>query len=143
MKAFVGAIVEGLRAIGRLVQGIPIAIDRHEVRRVQAEGIAVRASKARPFEINGMYIHGILQSLNFSETRTCSKFCLFKILPVQILPVRICCSASALCLGSPVDPDGLMLQCEFWATSSTQHRTFSQGTLRGGAIEKNRGRTGC
>ena len=69
MKAFVRAIVEGLRTIGRLVLSIPIAIDSHEILDVQAEGIAVRASKARPFEINrGMYVHGTLQSLNFSET---------------------------------------------------------------------------
>jgi hypothetical protein len=51
------------------VRSIPIAIDRHEILGVQAEGIAVRASKARPFEVNrGMYVHGTLQSLNFSET---------------------------------------------------------------------------
>jgi len=57
------------------VQRIPIAIDRHEVRFVEAEGIAVRAGKARPFEINrGMYIHGILQSLNFSATVGLFKF---------------------------------------------------------------------
>jgi hypothetical protein len=69
MKAFVRAIVEGLRAIGRFVRSIPIAIDRHEILVVQAERIAIRASKARPFEINrGMHVHGTLQSLNFSET---------------------------------------------------------------------------
>ena len=69
MKAFVRAIVEGLRAIGRFVRSIPIAIDRHEILVVQAERIAIRASEARPFEINrGMHVHGTLQSLNFSET---------------------------------------------------------------------------
>ncbi len=42
---------------------------------IQAERIAVRTSKARPFEINrGMHIHGILQSLNFSETSGLFKF---------------------------------------------------------------------
>jgi hypothetical protein len=51
------------------VRRIPIAIDRHEILVVQAERIAVRASKARPFEINrGTYVHGTLQFLKFSET---------------------------------------------------------------------------
>src|SRR5262245_20271060 len=69
MKAFVRAIVEGLRAIGRLVRSIPIAINSHGILVVQAEGVAVRARKARPFWINrGMYVHGTLQSRNFSGT---------------------------------------------------------------------------
>ena len=56
LKAFVCAVVERLRAIGRLVRGIPVAIDGHEILVVQAEGIAVRAGKARPFEIDrGMH----------------------------------------------------------------------------------------
>jgi hypothetical protein len=51
------------------VRSIPIAIDRHEILVVQAERIAARASKARPFELNrGMHVHGTLQTLNFSET---------------------------------------------------------------------------
>ena len=46
-----------------------IAIDRDEIAVVQAKGIAIRARKSRPFQINrGMYVHGTLQSLNFSET---------------------------------------------------------------------------
>jgi hypothetical protein len=69
MKTFVGAIIERLRAIGRFVRGIPIAIDRHEIVGVQAEGIAVRAREARPFEVNrSMHVHGSLQSLKISET---------------------------------------------------------------------------
>jgi hypothetical protein len=63
VKAFVRAIVESLRAIRRLVLHIPVAIDGYEILIIQAERIAVRASKARPFEIHrGMYIHGMLQS---------------------------------------------------------------------------------
>src|SRR5215510_1973548 len=69
MKAFVRSSIEGLRAIGRLVRSIPIAINRHEILVVKAEGIAVRARKARTFWINrGMYVHGTLQSRNFSGT---------------------------------------------------------------------------
>src|SRR3984957_10748 len=68
MKAFVRAVVECLRAISRLVRCIPVAIDSHEILVVQAEGIAVRVSKARPFEIDrGMHIHDTLQSEHFNE----------------------------------------------------------------------------
>src|ERR1700754_1896653 len=67
MKAFVRSIVEGLRAIGRLMRSVPIAINSHEIPVVQAKGIAVRARKARPFWIHrGMYVHGTLQSRNLS-----------------------------------------------------------------------------
>jgi hypothetical protein len=63
VKAFVGAIIERLRAIGRLKLHIGIAIDGYEILIIQAERIAVRAGKAGPFEIDrSMYIHGILQS---------------------------------------------------------------------------------
>ena len=65
MKAFVGAIVERLRPICRLVRCIPVAIDRHEIPGVQAEGIAVRAGKAGRFGIDrGMHVHGTLQYFN-------------------------------------------------------------------------------
>ena len=68
MKAFVRAVIECLRAISRLVRSIPVAIDSHEILVVQAEGIAVRVSKARPFEIDrGMHIHDTLQSEHFNE----------------------------------------------------------------------------
>ena len=68
VKAFVGAIVERLRAIRRLVRSIPVAIDRHEIPGVQAEGIAVRAGKARPFGIDrGMHVHDTLQSEYFTQ----------------------------------------------------------------------------
>jgi hypothetical protein len=57
-KAFVRAIVESLRAVGRLKLHIPIAIDGYKILTVQAERIAVRASKAWPFEIDrSMYVH--------------------------------------------------------------------------------------
>jgi hypothetical protein len=63
MKAFVGAIIESLRAIRRLKLHIPIAIDGDKIPIIEAERIAVRAGKARPFEIDrSMDIHGILQS---------------------------------------------------------------------------------
>jgi hypothetical protein len=63
VKAFVGAIIESLRAIRRFVLHIPITINGYEILIIQAERIAVRASKARPFEIDrSMYVHGILQS---------------------------------------------------------------------------------
>jgi hypothetical protein len=59
VKAFVRAIIESLRAICRFVFHIPVAIDGYEILTVQAERIAVRASKARPFEIDrSMNIHG-------------------------------------------------------------------------------------
>jgi hypothetical protein len=71
-----------------------------------------------------MHIHGILQSLNFSATQS---------------PVQMRCSALAERLELPVDADGLMLQCEFWASSRIAQRLGSRGTLRHGAIEKNQG----
>ena len=40
VEAFVGAVVEGLRTVGRLVLRIPVAIDRDEILRVEAEGIS-------------------------------------------------------------------------------------------------------
>src|SRR5664279_3302018 len=68
MKALVRTVIECLRAISRLVRSIPVAIDSHKILVVQAEGIAVRASKARPFEIDrGMHIHDTLQSKYFNE----------------------------------------------------------------------------
>jgi hypothetical protein len=63
VKAFVRAIVEGLRAIRRFKLDIPIAIDGYEILIIEVERIAVWASKARPFKIDrSMNIHGILQS---------------------------------------------------------------------------------
>jgi hypothetical protein len=63
VKAFVGAIVERLRAIRRLKLHIPIAIDGYKILMIEAERIAVRARKAWPFEIDrGMHIHDSLQS---------------------------------------------------------------------------------
>src|SRR5882757_10815212 len=63
VKAFVRAVIERLRAIRRLKLHVPIAIDGYEILIIQAKRIAVRASKARPFEIDrSMYIHGNLQS---------------------------------------------------------------------------------
>jgi hypothetical protein len=62
VETFVRAIVESLRAIGRCVSRIPLPIDGYEILIVQAQRVAVRASKSRPFKIGrGMYIHGILQ----------------------------------------------------------------------------------
>src|SRR5580698_10204066 len=52
MKTFVRTVIECLRPISCLVCSIPVAIDRQEILVVQAEGIAGRVRKARPFEID-------------------------------------------------------------------------------------------
>ncbi len=46
VKAFVGAVVERLRTIRRLVLRIPVAVDGDEVLRVEAERRAVRVGEA-------------------------------------------------------------------------------------------------
>ena len=75
MKTFVGAIVQRLRPIRRLVHCIPVAIDRHEIPGVQAEGIAVRAGEAGRFGIDrGMHVHDTLQSEYFARPGEASKF---------------------------------------------------------------------
>nr|WP_247554370.1 hypothetical protein [Bradyrhizobium sp. 138] len=63
VKALVGAIVEGLRAIRRLELRIPVAIDRDEVLRVEAKRRAVRMGEAGGLEIaRSMHVHDALRS---------------------------------------------------------------------------------
>lgn len=62
VKALIGAAIKCLRAIGRLVCRVLVPIDRYEIPMIQAERVAVRVLKPRPFEVDrSMYIHGILQ----------------------------------------------------------------------------------
>ncbi len=88
VEAFIGATVQRLRAIGRLVGRILVAIDGHEILMVEAERIAVGARQARPFEIDrSMHVHGILQSggalgpvllrctMRISRQRVVAEFC--------------------------------------------------------------------
>lgn len=63
VKAFVGAIVKGLRAIRRFELRIPVAIDCDEVLGVEAKRRAVRMGEAGRLEIaRSMHVHDVLRS---------------------------------------------------------------------------------
>ena len=98
VKAFVGAVVEGLRAIGRLVLRILVAIDRDEICVVQAERRAVRAREAG--NLRSTAACTFMASSNRSRSTRCEA-------------CSICCSAWQI--ANP-GRQGFMLQCEIWAS---------------------------
>lgn len=75
VEAFVGAVVECLRAIGRLEFRIPVAVDGDEVLRVEAERRAVRMGEAgRPEIARSMHVHDVLRS---APLLRCHRHCEF------------------------------------------------------------------